>query len=162
MSSSRRLALASAGALALAGCGFKLRQADNLGFRSIALTGFAPRSLLADELRTTLARTVTIETNPAKAELVLQSLTDVRERSVVATTTAAQVRELSLRLRFRFRTQTPAGRELTPPTELALARDMSYNESQALAKQHEEGELYREMQSDIVAQVMRRLAAIKL
>ena len=148
---------------AVAGCGFHLRGAVPLPFRSIALTGFAPRSPLRDELKSALlARQVTVEDNPARAELILQALTDARERSVVATTTAAQVRELSLRLRFRFRTHTPAGRELTPPTELALARDLSYNETQALAKQYEEADLYREMQSDIVAQVLRRLASVRL
>jgi LPS-assembly lipoprotein len=42
-----------------------------------------------------------------------------------------------------------------------LARDMSYNESAALAKEHEESLLYRAMQSDIVSQVMRRLAAVQ-
>ena len=163
MSSSRRALTAAGGALLLAGCGFQLRGAEPLRFRSIALTGFAPRSSLHDELKSALlARHVTVEDNPARAELILQALTDVRERSVVATTTAAQVRELTLRLRLRFRTQTPAGRELTPPTELALARDLSYNETQALAKQHEEAELYRDMQSDIVAQVLRRLASVRL
>jgi LPS-assembly lipoprotein len=43
-----------------------------------------------------------------------------------------------------------------------LARDMSYSESLALAKQHEEADFYREMQADIVSQVMRRLAAVRL
>ena len=38
---------------------------------------------------------------------------------------------------------------------------MSYNESAALAKEHEEQSLYRAMQSDIVAQVMRRLASVQ-
>lgn len=149
-------------AAALSGCGFRLRGADTLPFRSIALTGFAPRSPLAFELRAALERTVVVEANPARAELVLQALTDVRERSVVATTAAAQVREVQLRLRLRWRTHTPAGRELTPPAELALARDMSYSESLALAKEHEEAGLYREMQTDIVAQVLRRLAAVTL
>ncbi len=150
-------------ALLLAGCGFQLRGAEPLRFRSIALTGFAARSPLRDELKSALlARQVTVEDNPAHAELILQALTDVRERAVVATTAAAQVRELTLRLRFRFRTHTPAGRELTPPIELALARDLSYNETQALAKQYEEAELYRDMQSDIVAQVLRRLATVRL
>ena len=41
-----------------------------------------------------------------------------------------------------------------------VSRDLSYSETAALAKQHEEAELFREMQSDIVAQVLRRLAAI--
>ena len=148
--------------LALAGCGFQLRGAETLTFRSVALTGFAPRSPLAEELRAALAQRVRVETAPARAELILQALSDVRERSIVATTAAAQVREVQLRLRLRWRTHTPAGREVTPPAELALSRDMSYSESIALAKQHEEAELYREMQTDIVAQVLRRLAVIRL
>ncbi|MEN9627250.1 MAG: putative LPS-assembly lipoprotein LptE [Pseudomonadota bacterium] len=159
----RRLVLAgAAGVATLAGCGFQLRGAAPLAFRSIALTGFAPRSPLALELTDALARNVVVESLPARAELVLQALTDLRERAVVATTAAAQVREVQLRLRLRWRTHTPVGREVTPAAELALSRDMSYSESVALAKQHEEADLYREMQTDIVAQVLRRLAAIRL
>ena len=33
----------------------------------------------------------------------------------------------------------PGGKELVPPTELVLTRDMSYSETTALAKQIEEG-----------------------
>lgn len=153
---------AMAGLAGLSGCGFQLRQPAVLPFRSIALTGFAPRSPLAEELRQALARSVTVEAQAARAELVLQALTDARERVVVASTAAAQVRELQLRIRLRWRTFTPAGRELTPAAELVLARDMSYSETLALAKQHEEADLYREMQSDIVAQVLRRLTAVRL
>lgn len=153
---------ASLASAALVGCGFTLRGADRLSFRSIALTGFAPRSPLAQELKEALARSVVVEPNPARAELVLQALVDARERTVVATTAAAQVREVQLRMRLRWRTQTPSGREVTPPVELALSRDMSYSESIALAKQHEEADLYREMQTDIVAQVLRRLAVIRV
>ena len=162
----RRLVFAgvagAAGVATLAGCGFQLRGAEPLAFRSIALAGFAPRSPLAFELKDALARRVVVESDPARAELVLQALADLRERAVVATTAAAQVREVQLRLKLRWRTHTPAGREVTPPAELALSRDMSYSESVALAKQHEEADLYREMQTDIVAQVLRRLAAIRL
>jgi LPS-assembly lipoprotein len=39
---------------------------------------------------------------------------------------------------------------------------MSYNETAALAKQQEELLLYRAMEDDIVSQVMRRLASVKL
>jgi LPS-assembly lipoprotein len=53
-----------------------------------------------------------------------------------------------------------AGRELIPTTEILLSRDMNYSESLALAKEQEEQLLYRAMQTDIVAQVMRRLAAV--
>ncbi len=155
--------LAGAAVAGLTSCGFQLRQPPQLAFRSIALTGFAPRSPLADELRRMLDRSqVRLEDNPAQAEVVFQAMADLRERGVVATTSAAQVREMQLRVRLRFRTHTPAGRELTPIAEIALSRDMSYSENVALAKEYEEADLFREMQSDVVGQVLRRLAAVKL
>jgi LPS-assembly lipoprotein len=70
------------------------------------------------------------------------------------------VRELQLRNRFKFRLSTPAGKNLLPDTELLLERDISFNETAALAKEAEEALMYRDMQSDIVQQVMRRLAAV--
>lgn len=147
----------------LAGCGFRLRGSEGFAFRRIAFSGFAPRSETAAALKDELQRQgVAVLADPAQAELVLQALADTRTRRVVALTAAAQVRELQLRLQLRWRTYTPAGRELSPAAELALTRDMSYNESQALAKQHEEADLYREMQADVVAQVLRRLAAVRL
>lgn len=162
-SSSRRTALtAAAGALLLAGCGFQLRGPPRLPFASIALTGFAPRSPLAEEFKRQLARQVSVLDAPAKADVVLHAVDDARERSVVASTAAAQVRELQLRLKFNFRAHTPGGRELIPHAELLLTRDLSYSETQALAKEHEEAELFREMQADVVAQVLRRLAAVKV
>ena len=74
---------------------------------------------------------------------------------------AAQLRELQLRLRVRFRLRTPTGGEPIPNTEIVQQRDISYNETQALAKEAEEALLYRNMQSDIVQQILRRLAAVK-
>ena len=158
-------ALAASGGLAsitLAGCGFQRRAAPVLAFRRIALTGFAARSPLAAELQRSLADSVQIVAAPAQAEVVLQALTEQRDRSAVATTTAAQVRELEVRFRFRFRAHTPDGRELIAPVELLLLRNLSFTESAALAKEQEEAELFREMQSDVVAQVLRRLEAVRL
>jgi LPS-assembly lipoprotein len=145
-----------------AGCGFELRQAPALPFRSIALVGFATRSPLADELRRALASSVQVIDLPARADVVFEALADTRERTVVASTAAGQVRELQLRVRLGFRLSTPKGKLLIEPTELLLERDMSYSESAALAKEQEETQLFRAMQSDIVHQVMRRLAAVNI
>ena len=153
---------AAAAAAAVAGCGFELRRNPVLPFRSIALTGFAPRSPLAEELRRTLLQSVRVVDNAAEAELVLHALADQRQRVVVASTAAGQVRELELRLKLGFRAQTPGGRVLIAPAELLLKRDLTYNETATLAKAREEDSLYREMQSEVVAQLMRRLAAVKL
>jgi LPS-assembly lipoprotein len=149
-------------ACALAGCGFELRRSPELHFRTIALSGFAPRSPLAEELRMNInaSKTTTVVESQAQAQVVLESIADGRERGVVASTAAGQVRELQIRTRFVFKLRTANGRELIPSTELLLSRDMSYSESVALAKEQEEALLWRTMQSDIVSQVMRRLAAV--
>jgi LPS-assembly lipoprotein len=166
MWSSRRQLLAGVPAWAamsvLAGCGFQLRRPPELQFQSIALTGFAPRSPLAEELRRQLLQQVRVLDAPDKAQVVLHALEDLRERSVVASTSAAQVRELQLRLKLNFRAHTPGGRELIPRSELLLQRDMSYSETAALAKEFEEAELFRELQADLVSQVLRRLAAVRV
>ena len=112
-------------------------------------------------MRRTLSQSAEIVATPAQAQVVLHALTDRRERSVVASTTAGQVRELQLRVRLEFRLTTPGGRELIPTTELLMTRDMSYSETVALAKEYEEAQLVRAMQTDIVGQVMRRLAHVK-
>ncbi len=161
MSSSRRsfLALPVAAGL-LAGCGFSRRRAPRLAFASIALVGFGPRSPMAAELVRVLREQVQVLPTPERAEVVLEALEDVRERSIVASTAAAQVREVQLRVRLNFLARTPSGRLLIPRAELATARDLSTTESAALAKAFEEAELYREMQTDVVQQVLRRLASI--
>ena len=158
----RRAFAALAPAALLAACGFELRRAPELRFGSIALAGFGRDSPLAAELKRSIEATATtrvVET-PAQAQVVLQALADARERSVVASTAAGQVREIQLRTRLRFTLKTPSGRELIAPTELLQTRDLSYNESAALAKEQEEALLFRAMQGDIAAQVMRRLAAV--
>ena len=98
---------------------------------------------------------------PPQADAVLDILADQREKSVVGSTAAGQVREFQLRLRFRFKLSTPKGKELIPESEILLQRDISYSESIALSKQEEEAELYRDMQTDVVQQVLRRLAAVR-
>jgi LPS-assembly lipoprotein len=162
----RRLLLTGLSAMAawLTGCGFELRRAPELSFRTLQLAGFKPGSPLAEELARQIATSTTTRVVEAatQAQVVLTALTDARERIVVALTTAGQVREIQVRSRFVFRVATPAGRELLPSTEIVLSRDITYNERDALAKEYEEELLYRAMQNDIASQVLRRLAALKL
>ncbi|HEY8360157.1 MAG TPA: LPS assembly lipoprotein LptE, partial [Ramlibacter sp.] len=84
-----------------------------------------------------------------------------REKVVVGLSATGQVREFQLRTRLRFRVRSAQGRELIPETELLQQRDISFNEAAVLAKESEEALLYRDMQADIVQQLMRRLAALR-
>lgn len=149
--------------LVLSACGFELRRAPELRFRTVQLVGFKPFSPLAEALVISInaSQTTLVVDSAAKAQVVFEALSDARDRSVAASTAAGQVRELQLRSTLNFRLRTVAGRELIAPTEIALKRDLSYVESAALAKEQEEAQLFRAMQTDIVAQVMRRLAAVQ-
>ena len=160
----RRSVLAVFGIGVLAGCGFELKRAPELRFRTVQLTGFAPRSPLGAELRSSIdaSTTTKVVDSAAQAQVVLEAIADSREKSVVASTAAGQVTEFQLRARFRFRLRTVAGKELIASTEILQSRDMSYTESAALGKEQEEAFLYRAMQSDIVSQVLRRLASVRL
>jgi LPS-assembly lipoprotein len=146
----------------LAGCGFQLRQAPQFAFSSIYI---GASSSLGNELKRSIASGGSVAVVDAaqvnSAQVVLELLADQREKVVVGLNTSGQVREFQLRTRVRFKLRTPQGKELIPETELLQQRDISFNESAALAKEAEENLLYRDMQSDIVQQLMRRLAAVK-
>ncbi|MCB2028172.1 MAG: hypothetical protein KDH18_05510, partial [Rhodoferax sp.] len=104
---------------------------------------------------------ITDSAQQKSADAVLDILSEAREKTVVGVNTSGQVTEFQLRSRLQFRLRTPQGKELIPATELLLNRDISFNESAVLAKEAEEGLMYRDMQSDIVQQLIRRLAAVK-
>jgi LPS-assembly lipoprotein len=91
---------------------------------------------------------------------VFDLLQEQREKVVVGLNASGQVREFQLRLRVRFRVRSARREELVPETELVQTRDMSFNEQAVLAKEAEASLLYRDMQDDIVQQLMRRLAAV--
>ncbi|HEX7435819.1 MAG TPA: LPS assembly lipoprotein LptE, partial [Caldimonas sp.] len=129
----RRLLLGAA--VTLPGCGFALKRAPELSFKTIQLTGFAPRSPLAAELKMNLeaSPTTRVVESAGEAQVVLQALSEAREKVVVAQTSANQIREFELRLRFNFRVRSGTGKDLIPDSEILLRRSLTYTESAALA-----------------------------
>ena len=161
----RHLLLPAAAAALLAGCGFELRRAPHFAFTTIYI-GSAPNSPFGNELKRNVAsgdgvRVLADAAASSGAQVILDLLAEQREKVVVGLNASGQVREFELRTRIKFKLRTPQGKELIPETELVQTRDVSYNESIALSKEAEEGLLYRDMQTDLVQQLMRRLAAVK-
>ena len=78
------------------------------------LVGFPQRSPFTEQLRRSIeaSGTTRVVESPAQAQVVLEALEDVRDKSVAAQTAAGQVREFTLRTRLRFRLRTPGGRLL--------------------------------------------------
>ncbi|MBT9594435.1 MAG: hypothetical protein IV094_00440 [Vitreoscilla sp.] len=155
----RRTALLALAAAAVAGCGFELRRPERLPFSRLALTGFQPRSPLAEALRQALPSQVRVVAGPGEAEMVLVAIEERFDKTVAASTAGGQVREFRLRVTLRFRLDRPDGSPQLGETRLELTRDMSYSESAALAKQAEEAGLVREMRADLAQQLLHMLAA---
>lgn len=156
--------LAGVTSLVLGGCGFKLRGSQNFAFSSVAVMP-QPGGGLVTELRRSFGsavRVLAVDEPLTQAQVVVDILQEAREKTVVGVNSSGQVVAFQLRIRAKFKVRTPQGQELTPETEVVLQRDMSFSESAVLAKEAEEAMLYRDMQSDLVQQLMRRLASVKL
>ena len=147
--------------MAFSGCGFQLRGQADLPFSTMYVPGSTP---LVVELRRNMAagtHTKLLATEK-DAQAIFSFTQEVREKVILSFSTAGLVREFQLRYRVGFRVYDPKGRDYIPVSEIQLTRDISFNESQVLAKESEEALLYRDMQSDMVQQIIRRMAAAKL
>ena len=160
----RRLLLGSAGlaGLLLTGCGFKLRGPQRLDFATVHINtseltefGASLRRLIA-----TTGSTTVIE-DPAQADARLQILSNDRGREILSLTGAGKVREYQLTQSLRFQLLDRSGIALIPPTAISAAREYIFDDSQVLGKEQEEALLYRDMQKDLLLQLMRRLAAAR-
>ena len=147
-------------AFLLAGCGFQLRGVANLPYETMYVD-LPPSSLIGAELKRTLragTKTRIVEERSA-AEAVLIPVREARTKIILSLSSSGRVREFRLRYAFEFRVADRQGRDLIAPVILVIERDFPFNDSQVLAKETEEALQYRDMQSDMVQQVLRRIEA---
>lgn len=157
-----RACAAATTSAALAGCGFHLRGPADLPFSSLYVE--APTSsLFATQLKRVVAASSKTEVvDEAKAaQATLQLVLEQREKEILSLSGTGRVREFQLRYRVRYRVVDNAQRELVPTSEILLRRDFSFNDQEALSKESEEALLYRDMQTDAVQQLLRRLQVAK-
>jgi LPS-assembly lipoprotein len=142
-----------------AGCGFHLRGAADLPFSSVYLPS-ATSGIALDLARNIRAGTnVKLVDDAKQADAIVELTSETRGKEILSLTGAGRVREFRLRYRIGFRVHDGKGNEFVPPSTLELTRDVTFNDSQVLAKESEEQLLYRDMQSDMVQQIMRRLSS---
>lgn len=150
-------------AVILSACGFALRGPVTFPFSSIYIS-LPDTSPLGGELRRNIrANGNTVIFNDARsADVALEVLAETREKVILSLNSQGRAREYNLLYTFKFRVRDKAGKELLEPTSIPLKRNITFNESAVLAKESEEALLYRDMQSDLVQQIMRRLAVLKM
>lgn len=147
----------------LSACGFALRGAVVFPFQSICV-GLPESSALGGELKRNLRANgkTEVTTQATNAEVVLDVLGETRDKVILSLNSQGRVREFNLIYNLKFRLRDKAGREVLEPTTISLKRNLSFKENEVLAKEAEEALLYRDMQSELVQQIMRRLAVVKM
>jgi LPS-assembly lipoprotein len=152
-----------AATLLVAACGFQLRGIAQLPFNTIYVQAAATSQFATQVRRAVQAGGSTRLTDaPEQAEVLLQILNEAQEKQILSLTGGGRVSEYQLRYRVLFRLTDGKNREHIPASEIVLRRDYSFSDDQALAKESEEAQLYRDMRSDAVRQLVRRLQSAKL
>ena len=145
--------------VAAGGCGFRLRGTAEVPFGTLYVPG-AISGIALDLKRNIEAGTnARVVDDPKKADAVLEFTQEVREKEILSLTAAGRVREFRLHYRVGFRVHDGKGGVYVPQTNLELTRDVTFNDAEVLAKEAEEQLLFRDMQNDMVQQIMRQLAA---
>ena len=147
----------------LTACGFQLRGNYALPFDTLYI-GLAE----SNELHAALKRNIEagsktrVVDDPKTAQAIMTIVYDRTSKHILSLSSAGRVTEFQLIRTFAFRVHDVDGRDIIPQREIMLRRDLPYSDAQVLAKATEEVLLVRDMQSDLVQQIMRRLAAAKL
>jgi LPS-assembly lipoprotein len=149
-------------AMALSSCGFQLRGQAAIPYKTIFIEtpGY---SLFANDLARAInsGSETKIVTNREEAEAVLKITGELQENRILSLSSGGKVREFELRYTVGYRLTDRAGVDLAPPGQISLHRDMTYDDTEVLAKESEQILLYRDMKSDAVQQMLRRLSVAK-
>ncbi|MES2364439.1 MAG: LPS assembly lipoprotein LptE [Pseudomonadota bacterium] len=144
-----------------AGCGFHLRGQIELPYRSVYVQGGSDGLATALQAALRLGHEGRLAPSAAKAESVIDIISVQNSKVILSLSGIGRVREYQLQYRVQYQLITPHGKVILPPANLLLARDMTYNDAQILAKGAEEQLLYRDMQKDAAQQIMQRIASAK-
>jgi LPS-assembly lipoprotein len=162
MCSTLRFALFALFAMVIAGCGFQLRGAYSLPYESLYVSG-ADYSLIVVNLKRAIRSSVStrLAEKAQDAQATFLPTVEEREPIILSLSSSGRVREKRLRYRYGYRIVDSKGHDLVLPGMIELNRDLTYADSDVLAKTQEEDLLWRDMENDLVQQLMRRIAAVK-
>lgn len=148
--------------LSLGACGFHLRghqlNQTEFPFQSVHLKTAGETQFVADLRYYLTLNKLEVQADPGMANVTLEVVAEKSDKQILSLSGAGRVREFQLRYAVTLRAYDAKGREWLPAEEIAVARTLTYDDAQVLAKEQEEILLYRDMRIDAVQQVLRRLS----
>ena len=146
-------------AAVVGGCGFQLRGSATVPFQTLYIPDARTGVALNLKRNIEAGTTAKVVNDPKNADAILELSSENKEKIILSLSGTGRVSEFRLRYSVRYRVHDGKGNEYVPSSLVQLTRDMTYDDSQILAKEAEEQLLFRDMQSDMVQQVLRRLAS---
>jgi len=149
--------------LFLTACGFQLRGVVDIPYARLYIESPSANTNLGATLRRQIRAhrpEILVETGK-EADAVFRQVNDLREREITVLNADGRAREYQLRLLYSFRIETPSGQPLSSLSSILLTREVTYDDNQVLSKAQEEEFLWRDMEKDLVEQILRRLATLK-
>jgi len=152
--------LALAPVSGLIACGYRLRGMVDLPFKVIAITG-SPSPPLRTDLQTAIltGTNAKVAINPKDADLILDIISDVNGREILAYNSNGQVSAYRLNIRVAFRAYDNAGADVVPEAEIYMTRDMDFSVSTVLATDVQVQQFLTLMRKDLSVQILRRVSA---
>jgi LPS-assembly lipoprotein len=150
-------------ALLLSACGFHLRGAYSLPFDTIYIA--LPESA---DLRAVLKRNIEASSqarvvdSAGEAQAILSVVADTPVKKILSLNSAGRVREYQLTRNFAFKVSNPKGGDFLPLSAISISREMTFDDSAVLSKEAEEVLIWRDIQNDLVQQLLRRLSTAHL
>ena len=159
-----RIVFALLCALLLSACGFQLREQIVLpaALQRIALEFSDPFTPLRRDLASALERAGAEIVAPGTAGVgVLRVPVESMLTEPLTVSEAARVQEYIVRHRVEVEIVDAAGKVLLPRATIELTRDYSFDETQALGAAAEDELLRKELQREMVQQVLRRIETLR-
>ena len=156
-----RLVVAAAVALLVAGCGFHMRGDVAYPFTTLYINSPANQPFAADLKRALSGGSTEVVEAATNAQAILDIPAVVDDKQVLSLSSGGRAREYALTKRVNFALHDAQGRDWLPSGEIVIRRSYTFNESEVLAREAEEAKLLKEMQSDAVQQLLRRLQSAK-
>ncbi len=160
--SRRAVVAALASALGAGACGFRLRGEASFAFSTVFVS--APgHPTFATELSRALDASggAKVADTAAGAQAPDEIMRIFDDKQVLSLSPGGRVQEYMLAKSVAFRVRSNDGREWAQPDEITIHRSYTYDDSERLAREIQEQRLLREMQSDAVQQIVRRLQSVR-
>lgn len=154
------LSLSFFAVLLLAACGFQLRQAQPMHFDTLHITP------ATDSIALALSRRIGehgVEhiTAPHTADMQLDILANHRNREILSLSSAGKVSEYQITQTLQITLHNRAGEVRIAPATLSATREYTYDDAVLLAKHEEENMLWKDIEKDLVEQIISRLQAVR-